>query len=59
MTLSDRCGWLVCVAERLQEVERFMMNCEMSRLMQDLIGHYIMMEEYFMREMVLKVRGTL
>lgn len=41
--------------ERLREVDQFMMNCELSRMMQDLIGNYIMMEEYFMREMFLKV----
>ncbi|XP_029638336.1 conserved oligomeric Golgi complex subunit 4-like [Octopus sinensis] len=35
-------------------VERNFNNCDLSRLMQDLIGNYILMEEYFMREMVLK-----
>ena len=29
-------------------------DSELSRLMQELIGNYIMMEEFFMREMVLK-----
>ncbi len=38
------------------EIEQFILNCELSRTMQELIGSYIMMEEYFMREMALKVR---
>ena len=33
----------------------WIVNCELSRTMQELIGSYIMMEEYFMREMALKV----
>ncbi len=37
------------------DVDTFIMSCELSRLMQELIGSYIMMEEYFMREMVIKV----
>ena len=36
-------------------MDQFVQDCDVSRLMQDLIGNYIMMEEYFMREMVLKV----
>ena len=36
-------------------MEVFISECELSRLMQDLICNYIMMEEYFMREMVVKV----
>ncbi|XP_070191423.1 conserved oligomeric Golgi complex subunit 4-like [Littorina saxatilis] len=39
---------------RIAEVETFWSSCEMSRMMQELIGVYIMMEEYFMREMILK-----
>ena len=42
------------VSERAKDIEQFMVNCELSRQMQELIGSYIMMEEYFMREMVLK-----
>ena len=37
-------------------MDKFLQDCDVSRLMQDLIGNYIMMEEYFMREMVLKVK---
>ncbi|XP_052232014.1 conserved oligomeric Golgi complex subunit 4-like isoform X2 [Dreissena polymorpha] len=40
--------------EKEREVEMFVGNCDTSRVMQDLIGSYIMIEEYFMREMVLK-----
>ena len=42
-------------AESLVDMEHFISDCELSRLMQELIGNYIMMEEYFMREMVVKV----
>ena len=42
-------------SEKLLEVDTFLENCDLKRLMQELIGSYIMMEEYFMREMVLKV----
>lgn len=44
--------------EKEKEVDKFIQNCDTSRLMQDLIGSYIMMEEYFMREMVLKVSSA-
>ena len=37
------------------ELDRFIMDSQLSRHMQELIGKYIMMEEYFMRETVLKV----
>ncbi|KAL4234686.1 Golgi transport complex subunit 4 [Mactra antiquata] len=40
--------------EKSSEVDKFIQSCDTSRLMQELIGNYIMMEEYFMREMVLK-----
>ncbi|GAB1597611.1 conserved oligomeric Golgi complex subunit 4-like [Argonauta hians] len=40
--------------EKEANIERNFNNCDLSRLMQDLIGNYILMEEYFMREMVLK-----
>ena len=46
------------VTESLQEIDLFINNCELSRLMQELIGNYIMMEEYFMREMVVKVNSV-
>ena len=44
----------VCT-DKVKEVETFWSGCEMSRMVQELIGVYIMMEEYFMREMILKV----
>ena len=40
--------------ERGNGIDQFVVNYELSRQMQELIGSYIMMEEYFMREMVLK-----
>ncbi|XP_076448808.1 conserved oligomeric Golgi complex subunit 4-like [Babylonia areolata] len=40
--------------EHAKEIETFWSACEMSRMVQELIGIYIMMEEYFMREMILK-----
>jgi len=45
--------WLV--SEKKAEVEHFLNTCELSCLMQEFIGIYIMMEEYFMRQMVVKV----
>lgn len=36
-------------------VDQFLTRCELSCLMQEFIGSYIMMEEYFMRMMVIKV----
>ncbi|CAL1534730.1 unnamed protein product [Lymnaea stagnalis] len=40
--------------EDLKEVDRFFSSCELSRMVQEVIGNYIMMEEYFMREMIIK-----
>ncbi|XP_002735095.1 conserved oligomeric Golgi complex subunit 4-like [Saccoglossus kowalevskii] len=40
--------------EKLSQLDKVLVNCELSRGMQELIGHYIMMEEYFMRETVMK-----
>ena len=46
----------VCVfVEHLQDVECLLKECELSRRMQELIGCYIPMEEYYMRETVNKV----
>ncbi|XP_067651434.1 conserved oligomeric Golgi complex subunit 4-like [Haliotis asinina] len=36
------------------DLDKYLSSCDLSRLMQELIGSYIMMEEYFMREMMLK-----
>jgi len=41
--------------EKEKELDKFVQNSDTSRVMMDLIGSYIMMEEFFMREMVLKV----
>lgn len=54
-TLVVKCYFLFCTTDNLDEVEQFLVTCELSRHMQELIGSYIMMEEYFMREMVVKV----
>ncbi|KAK3086090.1 hypothetical protein FSP39_013397 [Pinctada imbricata] len=40
--------------ESVSIVDKFISNCDLSRLMQEIIGSYIMLEEHFMREMVLK-----
>ncbi|ESO82827.1 hypothetical protein LOTGIDRAFT_108827, partial [Lottia gigantea] len=40
--------------ETENDIEVFINNCDLSRVMQELIGNYIMMEEYFMKEMVVK-----
>jgi len=37
-----------------QDVDRFFSACELNRMVQDVIGHYIMAEEYFMKEMIIK-----
>ena len=43
------------ITEKEKEVDSFLSDCDTGRAMQDLIGSYIMLEEFFMREMVLKV----
>jgi len=48
------CHWHV-TTELTASVEHFLTRCELACLMQELIGSYIMMEEYFMRQMVVKV----
>ncbi|BFZ13048.1 hypothetical protein BsWGS_16086 [Bradybaena similaris] len=40
--------------DNLAEAERFFSSCELNRLVQEVIGNYIMMEQYFMREMIIK-----
>jgi len=47
------------VVEMTANVDHFLTRCELACLMQELIGSYIMMEEYFMRQMVVKVSRTL
>ena len=41
--------------ELVKDLNTLLTTCDLSLLMQELIGSYIMMEEYFMREMLLKV----
>ncbi|XP_030621649.1 conserved oligomeric Golgi complex subunit 4 isoform X2 [Chanos chanos] len=40
--------------EHQQSLERLLKDCQLSRTMQELIGYYIPMEEYYMRETVNK-----
>ncbi|XP_077986073.1 conserved oligomeric Golgi complex subunit 4-like [Glandiceps talaboti] len=40
--------------KRFAELDKVVINCKLSRCMQEIIGNYIMMEEYFMRESVSK-----
>lgn len=39
-------------------MEKLLKHCLLSRNMQELIGYYIPMEEYYMRESVNKVCAT-
>jgi len=45
-------------SEHQQNVEKLLKHCTLSRTMQELIGYYIPMEEYYMRESVNKVSFT-
>ncbi len=45
----------LCFLEHQQSLEQLLKNCQLSRTMQELIGYYIPMEEYYMRESVSKV----
>ena len=45
------------LSEHQQNVEKLLKHCLLSTTMQELIGYYIPMEEYYMRESVNKVRG--
>lgn len=38
-------------------MEKLLKHCLLSRTMQELIGYYIPMEEYYMRESVNKVQS--
>ena len=38
----------------ISRLENFVRNCELSRLVQELSGNYVLMEEYFLRESVMK-----
>lgn len=42
-------------SEHQQNVEKLLKHCLLSTTMQELIGYYIPMEEYYMRESVNKV----
>jgi len=45
-----------CFLEHQHSLEQLLKDCQLSRAMQELIGYYIPMEEYYMRESVNKVR---
>lgn len=45
-----------CVLEHQQSLEQLLKDCQLSRTMQELIGYFIPMEEYYMRESVNKVQ---
>ena len=45
--------------EHQQNVEKLLKHCLLSTTMQELIGYYIPMEEYYMRESVNKVHHSL
>lgn len=42
--------------EKLAELRKLIKECNLNKMMQELFGQYVMMEEYFMRESVVKVR---
>lgn len=44
-------------SEHQQNVEKLLKHCLLSTTMQELIGYYIPMEEYYMRESVNKVKN--
>lgn len=48
-------SFLGCLLEHQKCLDRLLNNCLLSCTMQELIGLYITMEEYFMRETVNKV----
>lgn len=49
-------GFFFFIIEHQQNVEKLLKHCSLSRAMQELIGYYIPMEEYYMRESVNKVQ---
>lgn len=53
--LTERFFFLSFLTEHQQNVEKLLKHCSLSRTMQELIGYYIPMEEYYMRESVNKV----
>lgn len=52
-------GSLFCSTEHQKYLDKLLNNCLLSCTMQELIGYYITMEEYFMRETVNKVGENL
>lgn len=42
----------VSLSGQQKKVEHFLNNCYLTRIMQEIIGNYIILEEYFMREMI-------
>lgn len=47
------------LAEAQTDIEDLVRRCDLSKEMQVLIGYYIMMEEYYMREMADKVTNAI
>ncbi|KAH9495947.1 Golgi transport complex subunit 4 [Bulinus truncatus] len=45
-------------SDDIKEIDQLFSSCELNRMIQDIIGNYIMMEEYFMREMIVKAKLT-
>lgn len=45
----------MCFLEEEAKLNRLIKDCDLSRLMHDLLGTYVTMEEYFMRESIHKV----
>lgn len=52
---KGECPFLDCSLEHQKSLDKLLNNCLLSCTMQELIGFYITMEEYFMRETVNKV----
>lgn len=50
---------LFCSVEHQKYLDKLLNNCLLSCTMQELIGYYITMEQYFMRETVNKVERRL
>ncbi|XP_037401397.1 conserved oligomeric Golgi complex subunit 4 [Pygocentrus nattereri] len=52
--VADAVAAETVIREHHQSLERLLKDCQLSRTMQELIGFYIPMEEYYMRETVNK-----
>ncbi|KAJ7986154.1 hypothetical protein DPEC_G00347840 [Dallia pectoralis] len=52
--VEDATALPAIVQEHKHDVDKLLKHCMLSQLMQELIGYYIPMEEYYMRETVIK-----